>query len=127
MRPIDQDLLLCQRYFETDFPLGTPAADNTQKNGNIAFTYGANAFISAQLGFYVRKRAAPTITVYSSNAKASPAAGQWQYYNGSAWVDGATTNGVGATIDNFQVQFAGTGAINLSWLLAGSWKADARL
>jgi hypothetical protein len=129
MRPYAEELPLCQRYFETDFPFGVIPADNVQKDSGVGFTYGSGAFISPSIRFYVRKRAVPTITPYSSNAKVSPAAGQWQYYNGSAWTDASasTTSSVSATVDNFQIQFGGNGTANMAWLIGGSWKADARL
>jgi Phage portal protein len=127
MRPSDQESALCQRYFCCDFAAGTAPADNIQKNSNVAMAYAAGAFISPRLAFPVRMRATPAITPFSSNAKASPSAGQWQYFNGASWNDGTGTSGTGVSPDAFQIQLAGTATAQAAYLVAGSWKADARL
>jgi hypothetical protein len=127
MRPLDQELPLCQRYFCSDFASGTAPADNIQKNTNVAMAYGINALISPRLAFPVTMRAAPAVTAFSSTAKASPAAGQWQYYDGTAWNDGTGTSATGIAAGSFQMQLAGTATAQSAYLVAGSWRADARL
>jgi hypothetical protein len=127
MRSSDQEIVLCQRYFSSDFPTGTAPADNIQKKANVAMAYGANSFISPRLVLPARMRAAPAVTPYSSNSIASPTAGQWQYYNGTSWNDGALTSSVSASPDSFQMQLNGTATALSAYLIAGSWKADARL
>jgi hypothetical protein len=67
MRPFDQELVTCQRYYEKDYDYGTPAGSAI-----------ASSFIEQYIpvgigncqGFYVphktRKRAAPTLTIFST-------------------------------------------------------------
>lgn len=90
-RPTQQELALCERYYEkayaVDSPPGTtwtagswsaPAYPSAgQASGNTTYLFNP---------FRVRKRAVPTITVYDSAGTSGKVSG----YNGTTWVSGQT-------------------------------------
>jgi hypothetical protein len=124
------ELLACSRYFTSDFPHGTPPADNVQKHTTAGFSYIANAFISQRCEFVLPMRVTPTMTIYAANntvGGGSGTAGQWQYYSAA----GAWTNASGCAFipDALGFTMGGTSTMTNSggWMLAGSWKANARL
>jgi hypothetical protein len=128
MRTFDEELLLCQRYLCSDFPYGTTPADNVQAMKATATAGSNTASLNSGKYFYpVRMRAVPTITFYASNAKATPAAGQWQYFL-TSYTDGSATAVFTGFVDGFSMSMT-TGAVTLqsSYIITGSWKADARL
>lgn len=76
MRPFQDELTLCQRYYEKTYPLGDApgTAYGTSGGGNAfgAFTYAtANYPMLSQWTFKVEKRAPATMTVYSPFSGAS--------------------------------------------------------
>jgi hypothetical protein len=79
MRPIDTELHLCRRYLTSNFAIGTAFANNVQKTTIAATAYSTNLYFAPVI-LEPPMMVAPTLTFYSSNAKASPTAGQWQYY-----------------------------------------------
>lgn len=129
-RTFSETLQLCKRYFCSDFPPGTAPADNIQSQKSGGFAGGnVTGLIGMKQTFPVTMRAVPTMTYYSSNVKASPAAGQWQYFNGSAYVDGSSTGTFTVFADGFSATLttAANVTLNGGYIMAGSWKADARL
>ena len=72
-RSIGQELLLCQRYFEKSYDIGTAIGSVTQNGASFALSSGPAGFTSAgRQSFYkVTKRASPTINTYSTNSEAS--------------------------------------------------------
>ncbi|WP_439357763.1 hypothetical protein [Bradyrhizobium sp. DASA03007] len=122
------ELLLCQRYFCSDFAINTPPADNIQTQKFFGSAVNSAGLASQKLKFPVTMRAAPTMTFYASNVKASPVAGQWQWFNGSAYVDGSGISTFMVGADGFGASFStSTVTTNNSYLVAGSWKANARM
>lgn len=71
-RTFQDELALCQRYYEKSFELATAPAQNVGSNsGCIEFPQAAAASTLMQIPnieFTVRKRAAPTVTLYNPNA-----------------------------------------------------------
>jgi hypothetical protein len=128
-RPYGTELALCQRYYETSFNAGTAPANNVTDNFSGTQTaYTANNGNTQNISFKVTKRASATITYYSSNIKASPTANQWQYYNGSAWVD-ATATQTNRSSDSFFNAFYITSGFSAgqSTNFFGGWAASAEL
>jgi hypothetical protein len=79
-----QQLALCQRYAERVYATNlAKAAAGATAAGNLQAIYRS---------FAVTKRTSPTMSFLSGTA--------WQYYNGSAYVDGTTT--LGANVDSWQ-------------------------
>jgi hypothetical protein len=68
-RSFGQELSLCQRYFETSFPIGTAPAQNTGASGHTFFAGNSDGgSIANYKGFMVSKRAAPTVVTYNPSA-----------------------------------------------------------
>ena len=128
-RPYGTELLLCQRYYETSFNAGTAPANNVSDNFSGTHTlYVGNDGNTQNIPFKVTKRAAASITYYSSNQKASPTANQWQYYNGTAWVDATLTQTNRASDSSFNVYYKTAGfSTGQSNSFFGGWAASAEL
>lgn len=127
MRSFDVEYGLCQRYFCSSFDYGTSPADNTMGGGLLGGVYSGTSVVGPRMFFPVPMRISPTITMYSSNAKASPSAGQWQFLTG-AWTDGTSTSAGSITQHGFSPLFNAAGVTaQASYLISGAWKADARL
>lgn len=90
-RSYGDELIRCQRYYQTLKVLGVNYSAGVSYNG------GSNAVLLTSN--FLKMRAAPTITFDNS--------GNIEYYNGSSWVD--TTVSVQDTSDNYTVIVA-TGA-----------------
>jgi hypothetical protein len=124
-RPFDQELMVCQRYYEKSFDYltlpanGSTATDVLTHNG-MTSVVSANDGYGSFIPFKVRKRAAPTFTRYGNNA------GFWGYFptpngtpawNTNSWNGSATETGV---IGSQQV-------IASQYIVSfGHWVADAR-
>ena len=68
-RSYGQELSLCQRYYETSFPIGTAPAQNTGASGHTLFAGNSDGgSIAVYKGFMVSKRAAPTVVTYNPSA-----------------------------------------------------------
>lgn len=69
-RPFGTELSMCQRYYEKSFPYATAPAQNVGATLGAAYATGQvlNQAFSSGITFAVAKRAAPTITTYSTNA-----------------------------------------------------------
>ena len=129
-RPITTELQLCQRYFATSFQFGTAPANNTNyltncTNTNGA-TYTANACWTNPIPLPVTMRTYPTaIALYSSTL--ANTAGQWSYFNGSAWLATTAIGLANYGEDTFTLSIVGTWAANSSILILGGWTASAEL
>jgi lysophospholipase L1-like esterase len=129
LRPRDQELLLCQQQYCSDFVYGTTPANNTQGIIKTAICYATNGIISERIRFPTKMLAIPTPTLFSSNKKISPTAGQWQFFSGgAAWTDGTSTAiAAGTTVDDMQVSLSATSTAQGAYMIAGSWEADVSL
>jgi hypothetical protein len=69
MRPFDQELVTCKRYYEKSYHYAGLPGNNLQLFGGAAGYTGATLPIGFPIGMYfqftVDKRASPTVTVYS--------------------------------------------------------------
>jgi hypothetical protein len=87
MRPFDQELDLCRRYYEKSYPYAV--LPGSASSGLGAFSTPAlGSAVSYSRGFYVPKRAAATVTIYSPNTGAP----------GKAVDSGGTSPDVAATV-----------------------------
>jgi hypothetical protein len=74
-RPYGAELVLCQRYYETSYPLGFSAGHNfgqqypfsTSKPVAINFIASDDTTVSQTVRFVVQKRASPTVVIYSAS------------------------------------------------------------
>lgn len=68
MRPFDEELQLCQRYYEKSYDYGTlPGAATTT---GMCTCWANNTTLGELIRFTVMKRVAPTVTAYGTNGTA---------------------------------------------------------
>jgi hypothetical protein len=120
-RNIQQELALCQRYYEKTYDLGVNPGTATS-NGAIKYLgVGSTTVFNATSRFVVTKRAIPTMTVYSPF---SGTAGSIRNDSGAAEVTGCIFSGISTT---------STGHIGAGVTLSGTsqyshhWTADSEL
>jgi hypothetical protein len=92
-RPIGTELALCQRYYETSYPLGvTPGSANGATYAeNIT---PSNGYLGGQIRFKVSKRATPTFSFWTYLG----GAGNWHYgKNGQSEAQYAVANSSAST------------------------------
>jgi hypothetical protein len=122
-RPYGTELQLCQRYFESNAPFGSAPADNKGYPDRHLMLAWSTTTAGANFTFQVAKRAAPTITFYSSSN--ANTAGKWCYYNGSWNVFTSQTVGFN-TPYGFAVDAAGT-SLSGTYITSGGWSASSEL
>lgn len=123
------ELKLCQRYYEKSYELSTVPGTATaigRQQGNIGGTAGmtvtpGNQYLIPGIRFSVRKRAAPTVTLWDTNGTIN----SW-YVNGFR---GATT--VGTTSESSCYILNGSGVNQIIGSMNddshGHWAADAEI
>jgi hypothetical protein len=70
-RPYTTELQLCQRYYETGYPVGIVPGTVTSQGVICMRMASLNNDVIASYPFVVEKRASPSITTYSPNNGAS--------------------------------------------------------
>ena len=130
-RSYGEELALCQRYYQHNFPTGYYPANGQNISGTEAGVNGWVAFSATSVRspyvyFPVTMRAEPTVTPYSADSSDSD--GKWARYTGSAWVD-VSSQSVDSTSSFFAVrEIGGSGmTAGYSYLMRGMWAADAEL
>jgi len=129
-RSYGEELTLCQRYYQNNFPVGVTPANGqsitSADNGVIGWTaFSTSTARTPYIYFCTPMRATPTVTLYSVG---SDSAGKWGRYNFSAW-----TSIVSPSIDVNNVHFnvrenASSGmTAGYTYLMRGMWAADAEL
>jgi len=125
MRPFDQELMLCQRYYEKTYPYADPP-------GNVYSNYAGGCplvnFVQATGNFHtlpfwhfkVRKRTSPTTQVYSPYTGAST---KIRDQNGAVDVAATTSAAASDFGVNYAVSNVSVAATNFIW---GHAMADAR-
>ena len=130
-RSFGAELALCQRYFESNFPLGTSIAINgtfeTYNIGSIA--YGSGSTRTPPIPYKVTKRTYPTITLYSPNGYASSSSNKFNIYIAGTWYDWTSGTPNNVNTNHFNIE-GGTPVgvtTGFSYLTAGNWSAVAEL
>jgi len=123
-RSITQETEMCQRYYEKSFPLEVAPANSVQ-GGIYNGTAISAAAIYGAIYFVTRKRVAPTMQYYCDPS--GGAAGQWAYYDASAWHACNITTGRAATTQFTTVLYPSGLTVNSSRITLGNWTADAEL
>lgn len=129
---IGQELALCQRYFQTSYPLGTPAgtayANNCYKGSNPLMWHGATpAWSNANnsINLLVEMRTSPSMTFYGVNTGVVGRAGGTYC---SSTTDDLAMYGNNATTKQFSTYAGGAGYVTPTqgnW--ACNWTLDAEL
>lgn len=115
-RHMAQELTLCQRYFEKSYALATALNSVTQSGAEALRGLSANPL--HRVSFKVRKRAAPTVTMYNSGG----AVGSWRDVSN---VDNLTVNAGDISEGGFVASI--TGSADNKNAIYGHWAADAEL
>ena len=122
-RPIGTELALCQRYFETSYPIGTAVGTATEVNSAYQYMMALSG-VATTGQIYVplkaTKRAAPTIVMYSGLSGAS---GKVYEYNGSS-DRAALSQFIGTnSFVGYSTSLTGSGNVNFSF----QWTASSEL
>ena len=124
MRPLDQELLICKRYFEKSYNYATlpGAAVGGGSNGLLFNTPGSAVGLWIEtVRYQVAKRAAATFTSYDG----AGAPGKISVFNGSAWVNAIAAGSAGGSAT--ETGFSPDTGSNASVLFIGfDYTADAR-
>ena len=123
VRPIGEELSLCQRYYEKSYSIeDTPGSSTYEGINNVSVSANGNSDSVVSIRFKVEKRTSPTVTGYTN----SGTVGNWTYYrsgvspsNGTITIDRQCTSSARLYV-----------AVGTSWVacdLWGHWVADAEL
>jgi hypothetical protein len=120
MRPFDQELLMCQRYWQKSYPYGTLPGANVGAGSNTIFRYVSTDLVLADAWFFsTRLRTSATVTLYDNAGNP----GKISYYNGS-WQNNHTAAPNASYDMNFYTNVSLPGSttyVNFDWV------ANARL
>lgn len=124
-RSYGQELALCQRYFESSYDIGTaPGTVTGTHAGAVYFNHnaaGATYIVPGMTMFAAKKRAAPTVLIYSPGTGAS---GKVQTNRSG------NTDGTGGTATIYAAGFSGgftEGSGTTANLISFHWTASAEL
>lgn len=126
---INAQLAKCIRHFDKSFAYGTAPANNIVGDEYAGFAFTTAGLNSQRIPFHSRMRVSPTMAFFSSNNKASPTAGQWQWFNGSAWADvtsmSIANSGADINDNSFVAALIVTTTAQQAFIIGGGWTADA--
>jgi hypothetical protein len=128
-RDYGRELMMCQRYFETSFPLGTAPANAASTATTYNGTQLSSAALYVSVSLKVSKRATPTTVIYSSNAVGSPTPNQPQYFNnaGAGWTNTSGASVGGTNDSSFSVNTINSATAGFSYWSAFGWTSSAEL
>lgn len=127
-RPFEEELALCQRYYEKNFSYDVAPADGVASGGGgmgVAATT-TNLYCN-EIQYKVTKRLAlPTVTFYRGGS--STTAGRWAAWSGG-WVTGTAATSVQHRSDNgFSPRLDGMSlTLGSGYLVQGYWTSDAEI
>ena len=126
-----RQLIQCQRYYESNFPLGTAPAINQSFSaadmGVIA--YAGTAHRSPRIMYKVVKRAYPTVVLYSPAGYTGLSTNKFTVYISSLWRDWTGGNVTSTNTGYFGLDGSSPVSVTIgySYLAAGNWAASAEL
>jgi hypothetical protein len=129
-RDYGRELILCQRYYETNFPLGVaPVVNYSQSPTDIgSISYNGNTTRTPPIFFKVTKRSSPTVTLYSPAGYASTSSNTFNIYISGTWYNYSGTPAVNAAYFYLDGTTAGgSGSTGSAYLTAGNWSASSEL
>jgi hypothetical protein len=118
MRPLDQELPLCKRYWQKSYDYAVAPGTASVTNGLVSALAGGTTRVSAAVPLTPAMRAAPIVTLYSFNGTANA-------WSNTSNVDTATLTG-GFIGQSFISDLSGSG-LTKGDEYYGHFKADARL
>jgi hypothetical protein len=122
MRPYDQELVTCKRYWEKSYPYAV-AVGSVTANGSMFSTAGTPYWLNASSFQCSEKRAVPIVTLYSPNTGSSGMAAEANL--GNTFVADRAISAANVSEKTFQALGAGT--MTPGNLIRLHWTADARL
>ena len=135
-RSFAEELALCQRYFQSNFPTGV-APQNGYYNANSglaagfngAVCFSANNLRSPWVMFRPKMNHQPDVTLYATSNNDDD--GKWAVYDHTGGWSSGSSNQIDYFGDQgFGVRFGGGGisaVIGEAYLYRGNWTADAEL
>ena len=129
-RQYGQELALCQRYYETNFPLNVaPVVNYGQEPSNVgSISYSGNTTKTPPCWFKVTKRTAPSVTLYSPAGYANSNSNSFNIYISGTWYNyGGTPSSSYAGFSLDGASSGGSGSTGSAYLTAGNWSATAEL
>jgi hypothetical protein len=114
-RPISVEIAQCQRYYETNYNTGVAPGSVVNIIPDMMLFSHVSGGLGMTMIFQVRKRAAPTMTIYD----AVGAAGKVTYYNGS-WTNGGAISSQTQSSTAFYVQSNITNALQSALMFTAS-------
>jgi len=122
-RPMAEELTLCQRYFEKSYDLGTAAGSTTLIGAPIQ--HGGGSILLTGASFKVRKRAIPTVVIYSPYDGASD---RIAYYNVNDDYGSYRSPCYGSSISEAGFNMTGPASgFSSSYMFRFHWTASAEL
>lgn len=126
--PFQQDLALCQRYYEKSFDINTTPGDGATGDSRkgVGVVFNSTDLNTQFFTFAVTKRTSPSITFFRPNF--INGSGVWAVYqNGTSWADRPLT---AAWVN--QYGFIGSGSVSSgtpaqALIISGNWSASAEL
>ena len=130
-RPIQEELLLCQRYFQTNANVNAAQEDGLANISVPPAVVYTTTLMRSDNRFQVPMRANPDITFFApvSGDGGSPEShAQWSYYISPTWFSATATSAVNVSQKGFVAQLTGTGVTaGNSHLCLGTWTAAAEM
>ena len=119
----------CQRYFQSNFDIGTAPQNGIAQaysNSTTMAAYNVNTGWIPSIAFRTTMRAVPTVTLYSSS---DGSGGNWATYDGSSWtnVTGQAFNSLSTNCFNLTLSRGSAFTAKNSYLAEGNWAASAEL
>jgi hypothetical protein len=120
-RTFEEELLLCQRYYEKSYDVSTSPGTSTATSMVVSGA-GATAtdYVNVSVGFQVDKRTAPTVTIYDRAGNS----GKATYYNNGVATDNKSVNSSGIGEKRFVAESDNSSTKNI---MGVHFKADAEL
>lgn len=120
-RPENIELIMCQRYYEKSYNMASAEGSNASGAQYVGLggQFNTTSMETAIVPFKVRKRAAPTITLYQSDGSTN----NWEWFNTSGTATVRTTTAPEIIEQGFAIRQ--TTAVE--YLTVGHWVAAARL
>ena len=128
-RSYGTELGLCQRYFESNFPIGTAPSNSAQVPDRACGAMFYDRSLGLEIRYAVSKRAAPTVTFYSGSNNTS-VNGQPCAYIATTWTTVPNPSITGnSNVSGFGMQSGSvSGSTNYTAVIAQvPWTASAEL
>jgi len=124
-KSFDQELELCQRYYQKSFVYNTAPADAAARGYQYTGTAYATTAMKLTVNLFERMRTTPTVVVYRAGSDGT-VAGRAGYFNGS-WVSGSSADTLNYGSENAFTIIVNTSGLTpyASYMVSLHWTAEA--